>query len=226
MALKKKISATAYEALNEALKSEYTLVGEDYILDVDGDDRPTQADLDALKQAKQHEKEARQTAERELKALKAAGEGNSTEAQQLREELESLNTRLSSRDNALKKTALEAAASKVTVKSKFPTAMLPNVLTRLDASIDDSGQAVVTVLGADGKPSKMTLDELVVDFQKNKEFEGLMLGSAASGGGNLGDPADGGNKAIKDMSESERVAAAQADPKGFAAKVAAETPTV
>lgn len=226
MALKKRVTAEQYAALADVLKGEYVKDGDVYVLDVDGDDRPTQADVDALKQAKQHEKEARQTVERELKALKAAGEGNSTEAETLRGELAALSERLNSRDGALKKAALEQAAGNITSKSKFPNVMKPHVLARLQADINEAGDAVVTILGADGKPSKLSFDELTTEFQKNKEFEGLMLGSQSSGGDGGKPAADGSIKAVKDMTEGERVAAAKADPQGFAQRVRAEAPAI
>lgn len=225
MALKKLIDAAAYEKLDDATKALYVKVGDGYKVDLEGDEGPTQADIDALKQAKDHEKAARQAAEKELKALKAAGEGGSQEADTLRQEIAALSERLNSRDGALKKSALEAAAQAVTSKSKFPNVMKPHVMGRLQADIDDSGNAVVVILGADGKPSKMSFDELTTEFQKNKEFEGLMLGATSSGGGGGNPPADGAVKALKDMSESERVAMAKSDPDGFKALSLASTPT-
>lgn len=229
MALKKKLSKTEFEALNEALQAEYIQDGENYVLDVEGGDEGsgiTQSDVDKVLQAKQHEKELRLKAEKELKELKASGQGQSQEADGLREQLDNLNTRLSARDNSLKKTALDAAAAEITKHSKFPKAFKPNVLARLQADINESGEAVVTVLDAAGKPSKLTLDALTDEFKKDKEFEGLMLGSQASGGDGGRQGTDGSDKPIKDMNESERVAAAKADPDGFRAKMAAENQPV
>lgn len=226
MALKRKISATAYEALSDEGKGYYKLVGEDYVLDLEGGDTgPSQADIDALKQAKDHEKTARQNAEKELRALKAAGEGSGAEAETLKGEIAALTERLNSRDSSLKKAALEAAASKVTGSSKYPKIMLPHVMGRLQADIDESGNAVVKILGADGKPSNLNFDQLVEEFKKDKEFEGLMLGSQSSGGEGGKPGGDGGGKALKDMSEPERVAMAKSDPDGFKALTKAATPT-
>lgn len=226
MALKKLIDAAAYEKLDEATKALYVKAGDGYKVDLEGDEGPTQADIDALKQAKQHEKDARLAAERELKVLKAAGEGNSTEAETLKTQIEDLNNRLSARDNALKKSALEAASAAVTAKSKFPNVIKPHVMGRLQADINEEGNAVVVILGADGKPSKMTFDELTEEFKKNKEFEGLMLAPTSSGSGGGNPPADGSQKALKDMSEKERVAFSQTDPDGFKAAIKAATPSV
>lgn len=226
MALKKLIDAAAYALLDDATKALYVKDGDGYKVDLEGDDGPTQDDVAKLKQAKDHEKELRQTAERELKALKAAGEGNGAEAATLKGEIAALTERLNSRDGSLKKSALEKAAGAVTAKSKFPTVLLPHVMGRLQADIDESGNAVVTILGADGKPSKMSFEELTTEFQKNKEFEGLMLGAASSGGDGGQPPADGSKKALKDMSEKERVDFSKTDPDGFKAAVAASTISV
>lgn len=226
MALKKLIDAAAFANLPEATQALYVKDGDGYKLDLEGDDGPTQADIDALKTAKDHEKAARQAVERELKDLKAKGEGNGAEATALKTELEALTARLNSRDSSLKKSALEKAAGAVTSKSKFPTVLAPHVMSRLHADIDESGNAVVSILGADGKPSKMTFDELTEEFKKNKEFEGLMLAPTSSGGGGGQDPADGSTKQLKDMSEKERVAFSQTDPDGFKAAIKAATPSV
>lgn len=226
MALKKLIDAAAFALLDDATKALYVKAGDGYKVDLEGDDGPTQADIDALKQAKDHEKTARQKVEKELKDLKAAGEGNGEEAASLKVQLEQLNTRLSARDNALKQSALKQAAGNVTAKSKFPTVLAPHVMSRLQADIDESGNAVVSILGADGKPSKMTFDELTEEFKKNKEFEGLMLAPTSSGSGGGNPPADGSQKALKDMSEKERVAFSQTDPDGFKAAIKAATPSV
>lgn len=226
MALKKLIDAAAFANLPEATQALYVKVGDGYKLDLEGDDGPTQADIDALKTAKDHEKTARQTAERELKELKAKGEGNGQEAETLKTEISALTERLNSRDGALKKSALEAAAGNITSKSKFPNVMKPHVLCRLQADLDESGNAIVSILGADGKPSKMTFDELTEEFKKNKEFEGLMLAPTSSGAGGGQYPADGSTKQLKDMSEKERVAFSQTDPDGFKAAIKAATPSV
>ena len=225
MALKKLIDAAAYEKLDEATKALYVKAGDGYKVDLEGDDGPTQDDITKLKQAKDHEKELRQKAEKDLRDLRAAGEGSGAEAETLKTQIEDLNNRLSARDNALKKSALEAASAAVTAKSKFPNVIKPHVMGRLQADINEEGNAVVVILGADGKPSKMTFDELTAEFQKNKEFEGLMLGASSSGGGGGQPPADGAVKALKDMSESERVAMAKSDPDGFKALSQAATPT-
>lgn len=226
MALKKLLDATAYDSLDDAIKALYVKTADGYKLDLEGGDGPTQADIDALKQAKDHEKVARQALEKELKTLKAQGEGSGAEAEGLKTQLAALTERLNSRDSSLKKSALELAASKVTGASKYPKIMQPHVMGRLHADIDEAGNAVVAILGADGKPSKMSFDELIDEFKKDKEFEGLMLGSQASGGDGGKKDADGQPKALKDMSEPERVAMATTDPDGFKALRAAATPTV
>ena len=52
MALKKKITKEAFEKLPDVLKSEYVANGDDYVLDVDGEE-----DTGALKRAKDREKQ-------------------------------------------------------------------------------------------------------------------------------------------------------------------------
>ena len=59
---KKKISKAGFEKLADHLKTEYVERGDNYILDLEGDD--------ALERAKEHERELRKAAEAEAKQLK------------------------------------------------------------------------------------------------------------------------------------------------------------
>lgn len=229
MAIKHKLTQAEFDALSDDLKDCYKKDGDGYIVDVSGAPAVvTQEDVDKAVSAKNHEKEARQKAEKELRELRASAGSGAEEAETLKGQITTLTDRLNSRDNSLKSTAMSALAEKVAASSKYPSIMLPHVMQRLAAEIDESGAAKVSILGSDGKPSTLTADQLIEEFRKNKEFEGLMLAPSSSGGGG-GQPGDQGNpgtKQLKDMNEKERVAFAQTDPDGFKAAVAAQTPSV
>lgn len=229
MAIKHKLSQAEFDALSDDLKDCYKKDGDGYIVDVSGAPAGvTQEDVDRAVSAKQHEKELRQKAERELRELKANGGTAAEEAETLKGQVTQLTERLNSRDSSLKNSALNGLAEKVAASSKYPSIMLPHVLKRLSADIDESGSAKVTILGKDGKASTLTVEQLTEEFRKDKEFEGLMLAPASSGAGG-GNP-DGGagytGKQLKDMNEKERVAFARNDPDGFKAACAAQTPSV
>ena len=229
MAIKHKLTQAEFDALSDDLKDCYKKDGDGYIVDVSGAPAGvSQEDIDRAVSAKNHEKEARQKAEKELRELKANGNTTAEEAETLKGQVQQLSERLNSRDNSLKSTALNSMAEKVAANSKYPSIMLPHVLNRLSAEIDESGNAKVSILGKDGKASALTIDQLTDEFRKDKEFEGLMLanGSSGGGGGQPGDHGNPGTKQLKDMNEKERVAFAQNDPDGFKAAMAAQTPSV
>jgi hypothetical protein len=229
MAIKHKLTQAEFDALSDDLKDCYKKDGDGYIVDVSGAPAGvTQEDVDKAVSAKNHEKEARQKAEKELRELKANSGTTAEESAALKTQVEQLSERLNSRDSSLKNTAMTGIAEKVAASSKYPAIMLPHVLKRLSADIDESGNAKVTILGADGKPSQLTADQLVEEFRKDKQFDGLMLGAGSSGGGggNPGDSGNPGTKKLKDMNEQERVAFAKTDPDGFKAALAEQTPSV
>lgn len=228
MPIKFKLSKAEYDALPEDRKDDYIANGDEYIVDLtDAPKTYTQADIDALTQAKGNEKKLRQDLQKELNDLKKAGEGNSSEAEQLREEMKALSDRLSARDNALKASATKLAAESVTKLAKTPSILLPHVMARLQADIDEQGNAKVTILGADGKPSQLTLEQLGKEFQTNADFADVMLapGSSGSGGAKGNSGGNAGTKSLKDMSEQERVALAKSDPEAFKALTAQANPS-
>lgn len=61
-------------------------------------------------------------------------------------------------------------------------ALLPHIERRLSMDVRD-GQAVVTVLDANGKPSAATLDELKAEIASDPVFAPLIAASKATGGG-------------------------------------------
>lgn len=60
--------------------------------------------------------------------------------------------------------------------------LLPHIRARLAVDYAD-GAPITRVLGTDGKPSALTLDELKQEFAANEAFAPIIAGSKASGGG-------------------------------------------
>lgn len=225
MALKKRINASEYAVLDDDLKALYVKEGSGYKVDLEGDEGVTQADVDAALAAKNHEKEKRQAAERRVRELEQSQGGSAEEVQTLQQQLQDLTGRLDSRDGKIKTNAMQALANQVAGHAKTPKLLLPHVMSRLTAELDDEGNPVVKILGADGKVSAMTADDLVEEFRKAEEFQGIMLAKASSGGGG-GEPNGGGsaNKKLSEMSEKERVALSKSEPETFK-KLVAEAST-
>lgn len=67
--------------------------------------------------------------------------------------------------------------------STMPTLMAKEIAGRLTVEFDDDDEPTLVILGKNGKPSDMTLEQLKREFVANKEFSGIIIGTKASGGG-------------------------------------------
>jgi len=116
-----------------------------------------------------------------------------------------LNAETGSRDEKL--TAYEkqisdmtagASARKMAAELALPGSadvLLPHIKGRLSVDMDGDSP-LVRVLDKDGKPSAMSIDDLRKEIEANKAFAPLLLGSMASGSGDVGKK---GNPASKSM---------------------------
>lgn len=117
------------------------------------------------------------------------------------------------------RTATEIAAELAVVTNGVSSAkaLLPHIERRLSMEVNGD-EIKVRVLGADGKPSALTLDQLKDEFRNDAAFAPLIQASKAGGSG-----ADGGNKgngggatkSFKDMTEKERTELYRRDPAEF-----------
>ena len=73
--------------------------------------------------------------------------------------------------------------------------LLPHIERRLKVEIVD-GATSIRVLDATGKPSAMSVDELKAEILANKAFAPLLVGSKASGSGDVGKKANIGAKSV------------------------------
>jgi hypothetical protein len=180
MALKYTIKKAAYDALPDALKSEY-IAGEkdgEYVLDVS--DLPQGEDPAPLKRSLEREREAH-------KATKAAlGEANDKIAAV--PDVEALKTAHKTETQKLttfvEKTLKDSVATGLAAKiSTVPDLLAPKIAERL--VVDMSGDEPKTViLGKDGKPdAAMTIDKLREEVVANPAYKGIIIGSKATGGG-------------------------------------------
>lgn len=197
MALKRKITAEAYEALKDDIKAEYKKEpnGTAYVLDTD--------DATELQNALQHtraeiaaanEKIAETTRARDALQAKIDA-GNHSElvkkgdvealTKSYDQKLAAAQTEYSTSTKKLRdmivNTSVDSAANKLAGEiSASPTIMLPHIKTRLVCELDGDAP-VLKVLGKDGKASALTLDDLKKEFLTDKEFSSIIIGSRASG---------------------------------------------
>lgn len=192
MALKKKLSKAEYEKLSEHIKSEYVEDGDNFRLDLEGDE-----DAGALKRAKDREVQLRREAEAKLReAQEELDKINGDDARKKgdiatlekawQKKMEDQKTDFESKLNKLsthtQKQLVDNVAMQIASKiSNSPTLILPHIKARLSADLE--GDSPVTkVLDKDGKPSSMNIEELTAEFVANKDFSAIITASRASGG--------------------------------------------
>lgn len=231
MALKSVINGEAFNSLPADVQKEYKKDGDNYVLDVDGiDDHPG---VGALRNAMTRAKEERTAAQTEARTHKQALETAQNELDDMRRgaipkadvtALEAswktkLETAVGERDGKITKLtgavdkALRQAAAQQLASDVFlnPSLGLPHVLPRLKVEEDDSGELVVKVLGADGKPSASTMEDFKKELLTNKDLAPILRGTRASGGGAGAGNGGGGAPSGKDFD------AAAATPQALAA---------
>lgn len=191
MALKMKLKKSAYEKLDEKIKVEYKENDDgEFVLDLEGAE-----DTGALKRALAREKQRGDDAEGELETLRdtnrklEAGKAGDVvkltkkHEKDIEELTTSHKTQLSQRDSFITTNLRDNLASSIAAKlnPKAPKVFIPHLEKRITVDLTGDEPKVV-ILGADGKPSKLTASELESEFVANKDFAGMIVGSKASGG--------------------------------------------
>lgn len=189
MAIKFKLTKAEYDKLDDTLKGEYTLVGDSATLDLEGGPDAKAGDKFAAERDRRRAAEKRANdAESKITELEDKfGDVNTTIAQYDKKvaaaekkaaDAEAKYTGYVS-TNVVDKVASDLAGK---LSKTAPKLLLPHIKARLAA--DFTGESPTTVvLGADGKPSTVTLDALEKEFRDNKEFAAIITVSQASGGG-------------------------------------------
>lgn len=220
------------EGLDDAQKALYKLDDKTgkYHLDLDPADLPDVGGLktkvqELLDEKKEEQRKAREAAE---KAAKANGDIAALEtswAQRLETETGALrgeNTKLVGQLESLTvgRSATEIAADLAVVNNGVSSAkaLLPHIERRLKMEVGADGEVRVRVLGVDGKPSALTIDQLKDEFRNDPVFAPLISASKAGGSGADGGKDNGGGGATKkfaDMKETERTELYRKDPAEF-----------
>lgn len=223
MALKSKITKAEFDALADALKAVYKELNGSYVLDSD--------DANELRVAKERS-DAERTAEKaradalqatadaaaealrqaELDAAKKKGDVAAIETSwqakvdaAIAEGIKKLDAMKEKLRRLLVTNVALAMASEI---SNSPDLILPHIEKRLQADVDGD-EPTTRVLGLDGKPTALKIDELKQEFVANEKFAAIVIGSKATGGG-AGKGGNGGGaptgKKISELNEAERVA--------------------
>jgi chromosome segregation ATPase len=229
MSTKLKMQLDNLDGLDESLHGFYEEQDGKFVLNLDGYEDPA-----ALKRAKDHEKEARKKAEKELKDLrqefedlKAELENNSDDKarkkgdvaaleQSYKDKIEKLKTdhqkELEARDSQISKLLVDNVAETMAADLSDAPELLSDIIRkRLKA---ENGET--RVLDANGELSATTVDELREEFRANKKYAAIIRGSQANGGGSGGGGKGGGaTKSFKELTEKERVELAKNNPAEF-----------
>jgi len=179
MAMRFKLTKAQYDKLSPEFQGEY-IAGDnegEYVLDVT--DMPQGEDIGPVKRALEAERNAHKATKAKLSTAEATI-AETPDIAALTAEHEKTTGKLKT---FAEKTLVDNAALALATKiSTSPALLLPHIRSRLVA--DMSGDEPVTkVLGADGKPSELTIDKLGEEFVANKDFATIIKASNGSGGG-------------------------------------------
>lgn len=196
MALSKKIKKAAYDKLTDEVKKLY-VAGDtegEYVLDLEGGEE----DAGALRRALERERQQGGDNKKRIKELEdQLAEVSNADARKKgdietlekawKKKLDDSETahtgRISKLCEHIKKSLIDGTANTLAAKiSTVPALMSKAIRERLQVNFDNDEPKLV-VIGADGKPSEMTVEKLSEEFVANKEFSSIIIGSKASGGG-------------------------------------------
>lgn len=192
MALARKIKKDVFDKLDKIIQAEYTASGDEYILDVTGLE-----DFDAMRRAKERETQRAadltaqvQTLTSENETLKATRTEKDRDIDKIekgwKDKLDKA-TRdstaiIGKQKEFIERSLRDGLADKIATKiSTMPRLMSKELRERI--VVDFEGDEPVTkILGKDGKPSDMTVEQLEKEFLQNGEFKAILIGSHATGG--------------------------------------------
>lgn len=196
--MKKKLTKTEYEKLAEEKKADYKAFGDVFILDLEDDD------ADALVRARDREKQKAKEAtdklealQREMEDLKAKLDDDATVTAKKKGDIETLEASwkaklqasedkykalVAKREDQLKGILVNNAADNLAREiSTAPKLMARVIKDRLSADLEAEIPAT-RVLGADGKVSASTMEDLKKELLDDKDLAGVLIGSKATGG--------------------------------------------
>ena len=212
MALKLKLSAEEYKALEEGIRGLYEEKDGGYILSVDGIE-----DTSGLKSALEKERKSRSDYEKlarsyrdlgkspeeisellkvqeeaEKTTLEKRGEWDKLKTQLLethKKELEAERDKVQKMNVALESYLIDAQATEAIASEKgIPLLLLPHIKNMVKA-VEENGKYLVRVIGPDGVPRMngkgeyLTIKDAVSEMKKSDIFARAFEGSGVTGGG-------------------------------------------
>lgn len=184
-------------ALYEEKDGKYRLKVEG-IPDVDGLKRKQTELMDELKGYKRTQKEKEEQLAREREELLAKSGDVDALRKSYEEKIGKISNEFSSKESQyqqqLQRLTVGQAATTLAAELAIPgsaAVLLPHIQARLSMEIRD-GVPVTVVVGADGKPSAMTIEDLKSELAANQAFAPIIAASKAAGGGAQGGGSGGG----------------------------------
>lgn len=162
--------------------------------------------------------EARKKAEAAaLEAARKSGDIESLEkswGEKLSKREQELQSELEERDRMIQRLTVDSTAAKLASELALPghaDVLRPHIERRLAMEIR-AGMPKVRVLGADGKASALTVDDLKKEFLTNSAFAPLLIGTKANGAGRITNGSGETGKKFSEYSGAELVELRRADP--------------
>lgn len=224
MALKRKISKETYEKLSDEMKTIYSASGSDYVLDAE--------DAEELKNAKDREKQRAKELQTQIDELQSKLDEieDSKQKEQAKkngdiaalekswkEKADKEREPLVAENNKLRAAAVKSLVDGTAGIIAQEIATVPSLMARAikdRLTVDFEGdEPTLRVLGADGKPSALTIEDLKKEFVANKDYSAIIVGSKASGSSAAAQKSDssafldanGKKRLFTDLSEAEQI---------------------
>lgn len=209
-----KLEADTLDAIDEPLRSLYEEKNGKYRLKVEGVEdteglkKKNSELMDELKGFKRSQKEKEEQAAREREELLAKSGDVEALRKSYDEKMTKITTDYSTREQnyqqQLQKLTVGQTATTLAAELAIPGSapvLLPHIQARLSMEIRD-GVPVTVVIGQDGKPSALTIDDLKSELSANPAFAPIIAASKAAGGGASGS-GNGGGAAKKAVTRSQ-----------------------
>jgi hypothetical protein len=235
--MKRKISKEEFEKLSDALKENYKEKNGSYLLNIEDDDDA----IVELRQARDHEKEDHRNTKLKMKELETKLDELTNGKHKLDGNIEALEKswkeKFENREKELlgevgklkgmlsgsvKETTLTALASKF-VKPDFQRFFKKDIETRFEVELEGD-KPTLRILGKDGKPSALSLEDFEKEILANKEYGSILIASRASGAGGTDKPKPAGGTVHAD-SEGKPLNLATMSPIRLAEHLAASKTT-
>ena len=215
--MKLRITKDEYEALSDEFKAEYKASGDGYVLKLDREVYTTeQVDekIDGLTTKNSELLGKLKTAKEDLEAAKASkGKGDGENARLLREAKE----RIDNLENEIAKGKTQSIVRKIQdeLKSELGKISEGKALTqlfRLTKHRVGVHEGEGTVLSEEGRPTISSVKELVRQIKDSGEYDNLISGSKANGGGEQGSRGGKSDEKWADFKPNELSKIRQEDP--------------